>query len=84
MDCIRNLSVGMHLDGCELIWFKLGIMIDATKLYILTLVYVALTLIQGHRNVRKQNFWASYLTKISVDLDGIWCTSWDLLVSWTS
>ena len=45
-------------------------MIDTIKGYILILVKVTST-IQGHRNVRKQKFCCNYLTKFSVDLDGI-------------
>ena len=32
---------------------------------------LTLTLIQGHRNVKKQNFCANYLTKFSIDVNGI-------------
>ena len=31
-----------------------------------------LTLIQGHRDARMQNFWTNYLAKFEMDLDGIW------------
>ena len=37
-------------------------------LYILVQVYLNLALIQGHMSVRKHN----YLTKFSIDLNGIW------------
>ena len=49
-------------------------MIDTIELYIWILVWLTLTLIQGHRSARKQKkkFCISYLTKFSIDLDGIW------------
>ena len=50
----KNFIVDMHSDVWELIWFKLGMMIDTVKFDILVLVYVALTMIQGHRSARKQ------------------------------
>ena len=41
--CIEeNFNTDMHADVEELIWFKLGMMIDTTKFYILILVYVTL------------------------------------------
>ena len=43
----------MHLDACESILFKYGLMIDNAELHILILVQMTLTLIQDHRNVRK-------------------------------
>ena len=43
-------------------------MIATTELYILKLVYVTLTLIEGHKGVGKQNSGASYLTQFSMDL----------------
>ena len=54
----------MHSDICEPVWFKIGIMIVATELYILILVYMTLTIIQGHREERKQNFCSSFLPKL--------------------
>ena len=43
----------MNSFGSNLV-FKLGMMIDTTELCILILVYVTLTLIQGHSSARKQ------------------------------
>ena len=34
-------------------WFKLGMMTDTTELYILILIYVTLTLIQGQGDAKK-------------------------------
>ena len=53
-DCWKISKVGMHLDTCELIWYNCGIMIDSIQLYIVTLVLLSMTLIQGHRSGRKQ------------------------------
>ena len=52
MIIINNFVIESDFNGP--IWFKLGTMIDATKLHILTLVCVTLTLIQGHGDARKQ------------------------------
>ena len=47
-------------------------MIDAIVLYVLILVLLTLTLIQGHRGARRQDLCASYLTKFSISLNGTW------------
>ena len=44
----------MHSDIHESIWVKLGIMIVAVELYILMLILLTLTFIQGHRSAKKQ------------------------------
>ena len=41
---------------------------DTTELYILILVKVILTFIQGHMSVRKKNFCANGLTKTLINL----------------
>ena len=54
----RDLFVGVLIVlalTIELISFKLGMMVDASGVYTLILVGVNLTLIQGHRGMRKQN-----------------------------
>ena len=48
-----KFNVGMHSEVYILIWIKCGMMIDAVEVYMLTLVYLTLTLIQGH-SARKQ------------------------------
>ena len=48
----RNFTADMHSDIYDPVWFKLGIMIDTLELYIFILIYVALILIQGYRDVR--------------------------------
>ena len=60
----KNFSIGMHLNIYESIWFKLSMMIGTIDLYILILVFLTLTFIQGHRSARKQKFLGNYLTKI--------------------
>ena len=54
-DCMKKcwLFHDMHSVIYELIWFKLGMMVDTTEVYILILVWVTLTSIRGHRDVRK-------------------------------
>ena len=49
----KNLNVGTCSDFCELIWFKLAVMIDIITLYILILVKVILTFIDSHKHARK-------------------------------
>ena len=53
----------MHSDIYELIWFELCMMIETAKLYILILVYVTLTLIQGYRDARKDRLYSNCLPK---------------------
>ena len=56
----KTFNVGMHSDIYKSIWVRLDVMIDTIELYMLILVVVTLTSIQGRRN--------------TVDLDGSWCT----------
>ena len=70
----KNFHVGMHSDVYKWIRFKLDLMIDTIVLYTLMLVFLILILIQGHKSVRKQNVCTNYLTKLSIDLNGIWHT----------
>ena len=53
-DCIKNMNIGMHLDVYEPLWFKLGMMMGVTELYILILVYLTFTFVQGHYNAGKR------------------------------
>ena len=41
----QSFSAGMHLDFYETVCLKLAMIVDTTKLYILILVFVTLTLI---------------------------------------
>ena len=52
MTASTDSNAGINLDVYELIWFKPGMMIDTSVLYILIIVHVTLT--QGQRSVRKQ------------------------------
>ena len=63
----------MHLDVYELILFKVDTVTDFAKLCILILISVTLTLIQGISFARIKNFCTNYLTKFSIDLEGIRC-----------
>ena len=47
-------NVGMHVDVYEAIWFKHGVIIDIIELFILRLVLLTLTFIEGHWSARKQ------------------------------
>ena len=58
-DCVKRktttkFNTEMHLNILGLLCFKLGVMIDSIAVYPLIVVKVTLTLIQGHRGVRKQ------------------------------
>ena len=64
----KSCKVGMPSDIYELIWYTSSLMMDNVELYILILVYLTMTLLQGHRSARKQNFCVSYLTKIWITL----------------
>ena len=44
----KSFNVGLHSNIYKPISFKHRTMIETTKLYILTLVYMTLTFIQGH------------------------------------
>ena len=65
-------------------WLRLGTVIDTIELYILIPVYLALTLIQGHRSARKQKIMQQlshiiYFNRFRWNL--VYC--WNLLVRWT-
>ena len=68
----KTFTFSMHLGVNESICFKLGVMTDNTKPYILVTVKVYLTCVKSRRGERKQNLSTHYLTKFSVGLDGIW------------
>ena len=50
----KNFNVGMHSDVYEMICFKVGMVVDTIKHYILKLVCVTLNFIQDHRNARTE------------------------------
>ena len=51
----KKINTGMHLYIYVPIWFKRGVVIDTTEIYILIPVCVTSTLIQGHGDARKEN-----------------------------
>ena len=55
----------MHLKGCEPVWFKLDMMIDTMELYILVLVLVILSLIQGQRDAEKKKLLHQLFHKVT-------------------
>ena len=67
----KNFGAGMHSVIYKQIRFKLGL-IDSAKLYMLILVKVTVTLIQGHRVVGKQKPLGQLSLKFSMNCDGIW------------
>ena len=69
----EGLALTCFLDIFRLIYFKFCVLIETAKLYILMLVWMTLTFMQGYSLVRNQIlfFCAHFLTKFSTDLDGI-------------
>ena len=64
----KNFDIGLHSDIYRPISFKLGMMIETTKLYILISVYMTLTLIKGHICVGNQKLCCPFLA----DVVSIW------------
>ena len=54
-----------------MVWLKLGILRDTTEIIILMLVYVTLTVFQGHRDVGKKDLCTNCLTEFKMNLDEI-------------
>ena len=65
----------MYSDVYQSIWFELGIMVDTIVICILILVYLTLTLMQGHRGVRKQKLLRQLSHEVSISLKGICYTA---------
>ena len=67
--CMQTFSNGFN--------FKLGMMIDTIVNYILILVLITLTMIQGHRNERKQTLLCQLSYKvfngILYTVETCWC-----------
>ena len=82
IDCTKDLNIGLHLDIYEPIWFKLDMMTDATKLYILIIVYVTWTVIQGHRDTKKQTLLCQLSSKDVNEFGWNLVCCWDLLIWW--
>ena len=64
-------TFGLLSDAHQSIWFKLGILIDTVKLYIVILVQVTMIFIQGQRSTRKQKL-LDQLPQFSIDLGRVW------------
>ena len=56
---------GLHVDSYEQISFKLSVMIDMTKVYILIPLLIALIFIQEHRDTRKLELVPSSCCKVA-------------------
>ena len=67
--CITHFNIDIHSNVYEPIFFKLNMMIVASKSYVFVPVYVAVILNKDHRIARKQNIYGSYLAQFSIDLD---------------
>ena len=59
----KSFNIGLYSDIYGQISFKLGIMIETTKLYILISVLVTFTFIQGHRCMGNQKLWCQFFCK---------------------
>ena len=64
--CFTVRNIGMHSDIN-----KLCVVIDKTDFYVLILIYLTSTLIQGHMDAGKQKLRFSYLPYLFRNLDGI-------------
>ena len=60
----QNLNVGLFSDIWRPIYFKLGMMIRTTKLYMLIPVWITLTFIQGHSCIRNSKTSVSLFSQI--------------------
>ena len=79
-DCIKTLK-RWHAFECQ--WMDLiqiCMMIEIVVLYILILVHLILTLIQGHRNVRKQKLMHQLSHKVFSELEWNLVDCYDLLM----
>ena len=77
---LKNLNVCMQSETHECICFKLGLMIDTSVLYILILVQLIVTLIQGHRCARKQKLLCQLSHTVFNQFKWNWLHCLDLLV----
>ena len=64
-----TFNIDLYSDIYRLISFKLGMVIETTKFYILKSVWMTLTLIQGHSCMRNQNCDGHFLANLGMDLD---------------
>ena len=61
----------MHWAVYKSVWFKLGMLIGTTELYILILIFVTLSLTRITVRCKSKIVCAIYLSKFLMDLDGI-------------
>ena len=66
----QNFNICLYSDIYR-ISFKLGLMIETTKFYILILVWMTLVFIQGHSYMRTQKPSVHFLANIYINLDEI-------------
>ena len=83
-DHITNFNVDLHSDIHESIWFKLGLMIHTIVLYSMILLWLTLTLIQGHRSCGEQTLLLQLFHKVFNWFGWNVVYGCDLLVWWTS
>ena len=73
---VKNVNADLYLDIYESISFKLGMIIETTKLYIFISVCMTLTFIQGHccmskKKKIKKTVCVHFFAKSAVDLDEV-------------
>ena len=85
---IVSKNVGMHLDVYKLNWFKPDIndrhCWDTTERYILILVWMTLTLIQGCRYATKRRSLRRLPHKVANEFEWSLVCCWDLFIWWIS
>ena len=70
---LKACNNGLYSDIYRPVSFRLRLMIETTKLYILISVLVALTIIQGHICMRiKKKLNAPFIANLGIGLDEIW------------
>ena len=67
----NNFNLYLHSDIYRSICFKLCMMVETTKLYILISVWMTLTVIRGHCCIGNQKLRCPFSRKLKIDLDEI-------------
>ena len=67
----KSFDVGMYSNIYRLISFKLGMMIENSKIYSLISVRLTFTFILGHSTIRNQKMLCRFSQKFAVGLDEI-------------
>ena len=65
----NTVSAGLYSDSYRPVSFKLGVMVETTKLYILISVWMTLIFIHGFSLWETKNFGVHFLTNFMVGLD---------------